>query len=227
MGLRYPIVISGDSSSDLILSVDGVDQKLSPDSTSFQSACSSMTTTSLGTNVFYTNKITIPAATLDIPSCGEPCLTAASIPPNASSVDNCPAGTPSGRVCSVNCNPGFELVGGSTRCDDGDYVTRSQCSDRPTCSFEDALQSVGNIADVTGSGCGETTIGGHSCFFNCNRGFFSTGKITCDPTTNQWVPSENAACHPGTGTGGGTPEPGPGPCEVDPSAENQTEAEVR
>ena len=44
------------------------------------------------------------------------------------------------------------------------------------------------------------------CFFNCGVGSFSVGTLTCDPSTNQWVPSDGAICLPGNGSGVGDPE---------------------
>lgn len=80
------------------------------------------------------------------------------------------------------------------------------CTDQTTCSQADAASTISGLVGLTGSGCGVDTAEGSVCFFNCGVGFFSVGTLTCDPSLNQWTPSDDAICLPGNGSGVGDPE---------------------
>ena len=90
---RYYIELEGDSSADLLVSLDSVDANLSPQ----LGACSLATGSGLGRDELFSGRIRIPAEVLDIPSCGGGCADAFPVPSNAASVSNCDANTPSGR----------------------------------------------------------------------------------------------------------------------------------
>lgn len=131
---------------------------------------------------------------------------------------------------TITCQVGFQLVGGNTRCDNGAYVGTSLCTDRTTCSLADAVSTISGLIGVTGSGCGTDTAEGSVCFFNCGVGFFSTGTITCDSSTNQWIGSSDAICLPGNGSGVGDPDvvpPDLGDCDGGtPESSNDYSANV-
>ena len=86
-------------------------------------------------------------------------------------------------------------------CDDGAYVGSAVCTDQQVCSQSDAIPVVSRLLGVTGAGCGVETAEGSTCLFNCAIGYYSTGTVFCDPSTNAWIPSATAACHIGTGSG--------------------------
>ena len=90
---RYYIELEADSSADLLVSLDGVDQNLAAQ----LGACSLGTRSTLGRDELFSGRVRIPAEVLDIPSCGGGCAAAFPVPPNAASVSNCDANTPSGR----------------------------------------------------------------------------------------------------------------------------------
>ena len=108
---RFFIELQADSSADLRVSLDGVDAVLSPVGSG---ACSMTTGQALGTNEFYSRALTIPASELNIPGCGGSCAGAYAGPANGAST-GCGAGAASGQICTVACNAGFNLVGGSIR----------------------------------------------------------------------------------------------------------------
>jgi hypothetical protein len=191
------IELDADSSADLRISMDGVDVVLHNQGTG---ACSMTTTGGLGQNQFFSRALTIPASELNIPGCGGGCAGAYAGPANGAST-GCGAGASSGQICAVTCNPGFTLVGGSVRCDNGAYVGSAACTNRQVCSQSDATSVVNRLLGVTGAGCGVVTAEGSTCLFNCAIGYYSTGTVFCDPGTNAWIPSATAACHVGTGSG--------------------------
>ena len=96
-------------------------------------------------------------------------------------------------------------------CDNGAYVGSAACTDQQVCSAADAISVVAGLIGVTGAGCGAESAEGSTCYFNCAIGQYSTGTVFCDPSTNAWIPSANAACHVGTGSGVGTVDDGGDP----------------
>ena len=98
-------------------------------------------------------------------------------------------------------------------CDNGAYVGSAACTDQQVCSAADAISVVAGLIGVTGAGCGAESAEGSTCYFNCAIGQYSTGTVFCDPSTNAWIPSTDAACHVGTGSGAGTvDDAGDPPC---------------
>jgi hypothetical protein len=207
----YFIELTADSSADLLVSVDGVDQTLAPVQTGSTGACTMSILNGMGENVIHNNHGIFPAAMLDVPSCGTPCTNALTAWPNAMNVTGCPANTASGTNCRINCAAGFSKTGGTVRCDNGAYTGSGQCSVGTSCPAIQARSVIPGLVGVTGVGCGVNTAQGAECLFNCVTGQFSMGTITCDPATNTWIPSANATCQPGNGTGTGDPERVPPP----------------
>ena len=102
--------LQADSSADLLVSLDGVDDNLSPQN----GACGLATERVLGRDELYSGRIRIPASVLNVPGCGGSCADAYAGPANGAST-GCGAGAASGQICDVACNTGFALVGGNVR----------------------------------------------------------------------------------------------------------------
>lgn len=154
-------------------------------------------------------RFTIPAGMLNIQQCGVGC------PPYSPNADlnvlshSCGDNTVApGTACMVQCPDGYTRAGTEVSCVGGvnegtyqgeiectnDAVSLSSCANNLCPALSNVLGS--DVTQISGTGCGESTLEGTQCAFSCDtsKNMFSKGSVLAISGT--WQKTNDAECLP-------------------------------